>query len=65
MIGLVLAAAAVGAAAGQLAPGAVAGQLEVIPSAIVEVRAGEAPLTYGGDPTPMSIEVVTPGVGLG
>jgi hypothetical protein len=65
MIGLVLAAAAVGAAAGQLAPASVAGQLEVIPSAIVEARAGEAPITYGGAPTPMLIEVVTPGVGLG
>ena len=65
MIGLVLAAAAVGAAAGQLAPGAEAGQLEVIPAASVEARAGEAPLLYGQAPTPMLIEVVTPGVGLG
>jgi hypothetical protein len=65
MIGLVLAAAAVGAAAGQLAPGAVAGQLEVIPSATVEARAGEAPLLYGAPPTPVLIEVVTPGVALG
>jgi hypothetical protein len=65
MIGLVLAAAAVAAAAGQLAPGAVAGQLEVIPAATVEAKAGEAPLQYGKPPTAMLVEVVTPGVGLG
>jgi hypothetical protein len=65
MIGLVLAAAAVGAVAGQLAPSAVSGQLEVIPSATVEARAGEAPIAYGAPPTDMLAEVVTPGVAVG
>ena len=47
MIGLVLAAAAVGAVAGQPP---VPGQLEVIPSVTVESQAGEAPLMYGDAP---------------
>jgi hypothetical protein len=65
MIGIVLAAAAVGAVASPLAPGAVEGKLEVIPSATAEVQAGEAPVTYGAAPKPMTIESVTPGVALG
>lgn len=55
MIGLVLAAAAVGA---------VAGQLEVIPSATVESRVGEAPIIYGKPPEASLVEVLTPGAEL-
>jgi hypothetical protein len=55
MIGLVLAAAAVGA---------VAGQLEVNPSVTAESRAGEAPVVYGGAPEGSLVEVLTPGAEL-
>ena len=55
MIGLVLAAAAVGA---------VAGQLEVNPSVTAESRAGEAPTVYGGAPEGSLVEVLTPGAEL-
>ncbi len=61
MIGLVLAAAAVGAVAGQPP---VPGQLEVIPSVTVESQAGEAPLTYGDAPKASLVEILTPGVAL-
>lgn len=61
MIGLVLAAAAVGAVAGQPA---VAGHLEVIPSVTVESRVGEAPIGYGFPPEASLVEVLTPGLAL-
>jgi hypothetical protein len=64
MIGLVLAAAAVTAVTDQVTAAA-PGQLDVIPAAIVEFRAGEAPIVYGQPPTAMLVEVVTPGVGIG
>jgi hypothetical protein len=61
MIGVVLAAAAVGAVAGQPAT---AGHLEVIPSVTVESRVGEAPPGYGVPPEASLVEVLTPGVAL-
>jgi hypothetical protein len=60
MLGLVIAAALVGAVTGQLQPG----QLQVIPSVTVESRVGEAPQYYGATPAASLVGVLTPELAL-